>query len=129
MDDLQFTDGLLWYLKTRNWAFEKIESMSKGSQEPLDIQMYHYLYFSNLLGAVDYVREHLDSFDIITNFEMQLGNDNYSYIRELRNSVERRSRSAGRRTGRGTGAGRAAEAVSRAAARRIDRVARRRQNP
>jgi len=46
MDDLHFMDGVLWYLNTRNWAFEKIHSMSKGSQEPLDLQMYHYLYFS-----------------------------------------------------------------------------------
>jgi hypothetical protein len=90
MDDLQFMDGLLWYLKTRNWAFEKIQSMSTGSQQPLDIQMYHYLYFSNLLGAVDYVRDFLYSTDIISNFDMQLGRDNYSYIRELRNSVVHR---------------------------------------
>jgi hypothetical protein len=89
-DDLAFMDGLLWYLKTRNWAFEKIQSMSKGSQEPLDIQMYHYVYFSNLLGAADYVRDYLDSWDIINSFEMALGKDNYAYIRELRNSVVHR---------------------------------------
>jgi hypothetical protein len=90
MDDLHFMDGLLWYLNTRNWAFEKIHNMSKGSQEPLDLQMYHYLYFSNLLGAVDYVRDYLDCSDVITNFEVQLGEQNYSYLRELRNSVVHR---------------------------------------
>jgi hypothetical protein len=90
MDDLYFMDGLLWYLNTRNWAFEKIRSMSKGSQDPLDIQMYHYLYFSNLLGAVDYVRDYIDCSDIITNFEIRLGGQDYSYLRELRNSVVHR---------------------------------------
>jgi hypothetical protein len=90
MDDLQFMDGLLWYLRTRDWAFEKIQNMSKRSQEPLDTRMYHYLYFSNLLGAVDYVNDYLNSFNIIANFEAELGHDNYSYIRELRNSVVHR---------------------------------------
>src|SRR6266404_2208475 len=90
MDDLQFMNGLLWYLTTRDWAFEKIQNMSKGSQEPLDIQMYHYLYFSYLLGAVDYVDDYLNSVNIITIFEAALGHDNYSYIRELRNSVVHR---------------------------------------
>ena len=60
MDDLQFMDGLLWYLRTRDWAFEKIQNMSKGSQEPLDAQMYHCLYFSKLLGDVDYVNDYLN---------------------------------------------------------------------
>jgi hypothetical protein len=87
MDDLQFMNGLLWYLTTRGWASEKIQNMSKGSQEPLDTQMYHYLYFSNLLGAVDYANDYLHSFNIIANFEAELGHDNYLYIRELRNSV------------------------------------------
>ena len=43
MDDLHFMDGVLWYLKTRDWAFEKIHGMFEGSQESLDLQMYHYL--------------------------------------------------------------------------------------
>jgi hypothetical protein len=49
---LTFLDGLLWYLETRNWAFEKLTICPIGSQA-LDIKMYHYLYFSNLFGAVD----------------------------------------------------------------------------
>ncbi len=59
MNDLRLTflDGLFWYLETRTWAFEKIKSCPTGSQA-LDIKMYHYLYFSNLFGAVDIVRDY-----------------------------------------------------------------------
>jgi len=55
---LIFVDGLMWYLETRNWAFEKIKACPVGSHL-LDIRMHHYLYFSNLFGGVDLVRDYL----------------------------------------------------------------------
>jgi hypothetical protein len=91
---LLFFDGLLWYLETRNWAFEKIRSCPRGSQG-LDIKMYHYLYFSNLYGAVDLVRDYAREIGEKDDFEdgIRAGfgtNDNYQYGRELRNAIVHR---------------------------------------
>jgi len=96
MNDLRlmFLDGLLWYLETRNWAFEKLRSCPIGSQG-LDIKMYHYLYFSNLFGAVDIVRDHSKEIREKADFEEVIrrgfGNaDDYQYARELRNAIVHR---------------------------------------
>jgi hypothetical protein len=96
MDDprLLFFDGLLWYLETRNWAFEKIKTCPTGSQG-LDIKMYHYLYFSNLFGAVDLVRDYIkaigEKVDFEENIKQGFGNDDdYQYARELRNAIVHR---------------------------------------
>jgi hypothetical protein len=89
-----FFDGLLWYLETRNWAFEKIRTCPVGSQG-LDIKMYHYLYFSNLFGAIDitrdYGREIGEKSDIEETISKGFGStDDYQYARELRNAVVHR---------------------------------------
>jgi hypothetical protein len=61
-DEMAFIDGLLWYLETREWAFKKLQSMS-GDVKHFDLKMYHYLYLTNLLGAVDTVRDYMNSSD------------------------------------------------------------------
>ncbi len=86
-----FFDGLLWYLQTRNWAFEKIRDCPVGSQG-LDIKMYHYLYFSNLFGAIELVRDFARKMDGQPDIEDAIrsgfgGNDDYTYARELRNAI------------------------------------------
>jgi len=91
---LTFIDGLLWYLQTRNWAFEKIKTCPTGSHL-LDIKMYHYLYFSNLFGAVDIIRDNLKPTGKDAAFEDQVkrgfGNTtDWQYARELRNSIVHR---------------------------------------
>ncbi|MGA3091804.1 MAG: hypothetical protein ABSD75_24615 [Terriglobales bacterium] len=91
---LTFLDGLLWYLETRNWAFEKLTICPIGSQA-LDIKMYHYLYFSNLFGAVDLVCDYGKEIGEKADFEeairLGFGNTNdYLYGRELRNAIVHR---------------------------------------
>ena len=92
--ELLFFNGLLWYLETRNWAFQKIITCPTGSQG-LDIKMYHYLYFSNLFGAVDLVRDYSKAIGEKVDFDekIRLGfvnaND-YQYARELRNAIVHR---------------------------------------
>lgn len=96
MDDpkMPFFDGLLWYLETRNWAFDKINTCPTGSQG-LDIKMYHYLYFSNLFGAVDLVRDYISAIGEKAVFEETIkqrfgSTDDYQYARELRNAIVHR---------------------------------------
>ena len=89
-----FFDGLLWYLETRNWAFEKMRTCPVGSQG-LDIKMHHYLYFSNLFGAIeiarDYSRKIGTSSDIGETIRQGFGGtDDYQYARELRNAIVHR---------------------------------------
>ena len=86
-----FFDGLLWYLETRNWAFDKIRSCPMGSQS-LDMKMHHYLYFSNLIGSIDLVGDYLRPcgekaafYDAVKS--SFAGTENYEYARELRNAV------------------------------------------
>jgi hypothetical protein len=89
-----FIDGLLWYLETRNWSFGKIKTCPTGSH-PRDIKMYHYLYFSNLLGAVDLVADYFTTTGEVPNFRSIVkkgfgATDNYKYVRELRNTIVHR---------------------------------------
>lgn len=89
-----FFDGLLWYLETRNWAFEKINTCPIGSKG-LDIKMYHYLYFSNLFGAIDVTRDYGQKIgeqsDIEETIRKSFGTtDDYQYARELRNAIVHR---------------------------------------
>ena len=88
---LIFFDGLLWYLETRNWAFEKIRSCPMGSH-PLDMKIHHYLYFSNLFGSIDLVGDYLGSVGEKAAFYDAVkrgfaGTDNYEYARQLRNGA------------------------------------------
>lgn len=89
-----FFDGLLWYLETSNWAFEKIKACPVGSQQ-LDIKMHHYLYFSNLFGAIDLVRNYSAKSGSSSDIENAIlqhfqTTDDYRYARELRNSIVHR---------------------------------------
>ena len=89
-----FFDGLLWYLESRNWAFEKIRTCPVGSQG-LDIKMYHYLYFSNLFGAIDITRDYGRKIDEQSDIEETVrksfgDTDDYQYARELRNAIVHR---------------------------------------
>ncbi len=101
-------DGLHLYLQIRNWALEKMHTAPRGA--PLiDMEIYHYLYLSNTLAAIDLVGEtfHRQDFrkppyennyerDIITAFDSALknpgmtGKEAYAYVRELRNSAVHR---------------------------------------
>jgi hypothetical protein len=90
MDNLNFISGLLWYLKTRNWAFKQFCGSMSGDLQHFDIALYHYLYFTNLLGAVDAVNDYLHSSDVTTIFSARIGQNNYLYLRELRNAVVHR---------------------------------------
>jgi hypothetical protein len=65
-----------------------------GSQG-LDIKMYHYLYFSNLFGAVDLVRDYSkalgEAADLEETIKRGFANaDDYLYARELRNAIVHR---------------------------------------
>lgn len=88
-------DGLLWYLKVRNWAFEKIKTCPHGSEE-FDIRMHHAVYFTNLMSAVCHVCDHLENDEstcsaFTTQIENGLGGpQTYEYVRELRNAVVHR---------------------------------------
>lgn len=91
---LSFLDGLLWYLETRNWAFEKLRTCPHGSQQ-LDIKMYHYLYFANFFGAVDLLRDYIKKSGEKLDFEDRVlqafpRSDDYRYARELRNAIVHR---------------------------------------
>jgi hypothetical protein len=104
-------DGVFRYLLVRNWAFEKMKTCPRGSPL-LDIQICHYLFFSNALAAVDLVGENFygDDFrkpayktpyeqSLIASFDLALtgtrstgsnGRETYAYVRELRNSMMHR---------------------------------------
>lgn len=91
---LSFMDGLLWYLETRNWAFDKLRTCPHGSLL-LDIKMYHYLYFANLFGAVDIVRDYIKARGERLVFDDRVSqafprSDDYRYARELRNAIVHR---------------------------------------
>ncbi len=100
------------YLEIRNWAFEKMKACPRGSPV-LDMEIYHYLYFSNGLAAVDLVGEVFYGRDFRrpaygTDYERSLsaafdfglarvpkhkgkaGTEAYAYVRELRNSIVHR---------------------------------------
>jgi hypothetical protein len=91
---MTFLDGVFWYLETRNWAFQKIRLCPRGSQG-LDIKMYHYLYFSNLFGAIDIVGDYRRSIGETADFDEEVrsrfaNHNDYQYARELRNSIVHR---------------------------------------
>jgi hypothetical protein len=90
----QFVDGLLGYLDIRQWAFEKIRANPVGSNL-IDLRMYHYLYFSNLFGAVEIVQDYLSIPTEKKAFADHLQQGfpkpgDYIYARELRNSIVHR---------------------------------------
>jgi hypothetical protein len=88
--DLNFFDGLLWYLEARAWAFEKVRTCPHGSQV-FDVRMHHALYFVNLMSALDHVDDRLNGrakADFTRKIESGFSDTkNYWYTRELRNAV------------------------------------------
>jgi hypothetical protein len=94
IERLQFTDGLIGYLDIRQWAFEKISASPVGSNL-VDLRVHHQLFFTNLFGAIDLVRDHLSVREEKQAFEDQLKQSfprpgDYPYARELRNSIVHR---------------------------------------
>lgn len=89
---LEAFDGLLWYLEVRNWAFKQIADCPIGAL-PFDMRLHNDLYFSNLLSAVDHVRDHLlDNDSSRCAFTSRLENgfddtEDYYYVRELRSAI------------------------------------------
>ena len=91
---MQFADSLIGYLDVRQWAFEKICTSPIGS-ELIDLRMYHYLYFTNLFGAIELVRDYLKNSDEKKAFDDHLQKSfpvsgDYLYVRELRNAMVHR---------------------------------------
>jgi len=104
-----FIDGLRLYLQLRDWALEKMKAVPVGSQ-PLDIEVYQYMYLANALGACDLVGETfygsdfrkpayetpydkavIQAFDqVVVSTSQVRGKEAYGYVRELRNSVVHR---------------------------------------
>jgi hypothetical protein len=104
--------GLDLYLEIRNWALEKMSACPRGSPV-VDMEIYHYLYFSNGLSAVDLVgeafygkrfrerpyetdceRSLVAAFDFglatVPKYQGKAGREAYAYVRELRNSIVHR---------------------------------------
>jgi hypothetical protein len=91
-EDIGFYDGLVWYLETRNWAFEKMLVCPRGSCT-FDVRIYHSQYFVNLLSAVDHVCDYIrDDGPTRGAFvtKIEVGMQNYEYVRELRNAIVHR---------------------------------------
>jgi hypothetical protein len=92
---LRLFGGLLWYLQARNWAFEKMKASPHGSNG-FDLRMHHSLFFVNLISAVDHVSDYLTESKanpsaFIDRVRDGFGkNDDYTYVRALRNSVVHR---------------------------------------
>jgi hypothetical protein len=91
---MQFADSLIGYLDIRQWAFEKIRTSPVGSNL-IDLRMHHYLYFSNLFGAIDLVRDCLSDSAAKNGFDAHLAEGfpvagDYLYARELRNAIVHR---------------------------------------
>jgi len=90
---IQFVDSLIGYLDVRQWSFAKIRTCP-ASSTLIDLRMHHYLYFTNLFGSIDLVRDHLDeSARSAFNEELQKGfpsGGDYLYARELRNAMVHR---------------------------------------
>ncbi len=90
----QFIDGLIGYLDVRAWALGKMQNNPAGGQL-IDFRMYHYLYFTNLFGAIDWVRDFVQNkadqqaFDEILRRGFPVSGD-LEYARELRNSIVHR---------------------------------------
>jgi hypothetical protein len=90
----QFADSLIGYLAIRQWAFEKIGAASTDS-DLMDLRVHHYLYFTNLFGAIDLILDSLASKEEQVHFNADLssgfGNESgFLYARELRNALVHR---------------------------------------
>lgn len=86
---LLFFNGLLGYLEDRSWALAKVRTSPNGSSL-FDLRVHHRLYLQSLLSAVDHVKDFLVGRpEVLARFEAAIknGNDNFEYIRELRNAV------------------------------------------
>ncbi|HEY1794682.1 MAG TPA: hypothetical protein VGG57_01050 [Stellaceae bacterium] len=94
-DTLRLFGGLLWYLESRNWAFEKIKVARHGSNSS-DLRIHHSLFFINFMSAIEHVIDYLKRNKVDPKtFKDQVRNgfgktDDYCYVRELRNSVVHR---------------------------------------
>jgi hypothetical protein len=92
--NMQFADSLIGYLEVRSWAFNKI-CASPIDSNLIDLKMHHYLYFTNLFGAIDLVRDSRTSAAEKKAFDDHMRKDfaapgNYAYARELRNAIVHR---------------------------------------
>lgn len=94
----KFLDGIKWYLDVRKVALDKITSFHPPAVG-FELRVYHSLYFSNLLAAIDFLRDdvnfssaiHKNKFvslieDSLSTPNYPVGKSNYNYLRELRNS-------------------------------------------
>lgn len=89
MDDraTKLTNALLWLLETRNWARAKL-SMAPRDSDQRDVKLYHYLYFSNALDAIDLVRNYLDDAKFPDQVRGHLATSgDFDYARELRGAI------------------------------------------
>lgn len=92
---IAFLDGLSWYLETRQWAREKIDTCPHGSKGQ-DIKMFHYLYFANLFSAIDLVDDYLVAAEGGAKFmraEVQqnfTAPSDFDYALQLRNAIVHR---------------------------------------
>lgn len=92
---LRLFGGLFWYLDARNWAFAKMKASPHGSNL-FDLRMHHSLFFVNLMSATDHVGDYLkvnreDREVFFDKLKAGFGNnDDYNYVRELRNAVVHR---------------------------------------
>ena len=81
---------IFFYMRHKRYAVSKMKTFIP----PLDnihlaeMQVTYELYFNSLLSLLDFVNIDLKQNNIITHFkEIVGGDDNYLYIRELRNSI------------------------------------------
>jgi L-rhamnose mutarotase len=102
-------NGLLLYTQIRDWAFEKMNAVPRGSTA-LDLEVPQYLFVSNALASsdlvgetyygrnfrtpayeTDYERSIIFAFGSVTSPAASVGGrEAYAYVRELRNSVVHR---------------------------------------
>ena len=94
----ELISGLKWYFQAKNLALKSalsiISPLSVDQQN--DIRIYYSLYLANLLSATEMLleKEYLFSQDFKQEIEAALsfpgftdGENNYSYLRELRNAA------------------------------------------
>ena len=83
----KLTNALLWLLDTRNWARAKL-SMAPRDSDQRDVKLYHYLYFSNALDAIDLVRDYLEDAKFLDQVRGYLATSgDFDYARELRSAI------------------------------------------
>lgn len=81
---------IFFYMRNKRFAVSRLKTFVP----PLDdmrlaeMQVSYGLYFNSLISVIDYIGKDLTQSDIFKNLIAIVGNDdNYNYIRELRNSI------------------------------------------